>query len=350
MIDTLKGYIDLNKLNIQRHQIDRLIMTYESYRQLGFKDKSNTVFRIWIKHNRLFIEGSLCKYFHQDNLHTLTRQNSKQALNRLASELKLPIYDFIVTRIDFAENIKTFCRVETYVNAFEGIDKWKDTNYSLKQTTTGKLFEQSDKALCLYNKILEYSLKKSYKNRGKHPINNNSNAGILTPEIDFEQENWLRVELRLRRNAGKQLIGRPITFGEITSDEVYKKLVRKWFVTICNITFRETLIPSLEDIEGQKDFERILMLGGMQFFKGYANVLNTVRKFRPMNSAEKTRKQRLVKLIKSLRVNDFLDSHGKTLFVEVRRKATLLALFYLGKRKEPSFKVNPKVKNRINLN
>ncbi len=326
MIDTIKGYIDLQQLNIPRHQIDGLIMASEVNKQLGFKAKSNTVFRTWIKHNRLFIEGSLCKYFLNDNLHTLTRQDAEQALNKLASDLRLPIHDFIVTRIDCAENIKTLSRVETYIDAFEGIDKWKDTNYTLKNTTTGKLFEQSNKAFCLYNKILEYSFKQSCKNRGTIPINN-CYAGIVTQEFDFEQENWLRAELRLRKNVGKQLIGRPITLGEITSNEVYRKLVQKWFVTICNITFRETLIPSLDDIDGIKDFEKILMFGGIEFFKGYSKVLSTVRNFRPNSTAEKARKQRLVKLIQSLRVNDFLDSHGKHLFEEVRRKATLLALF-----------------------
>lgn len=350
MIDTIKGYIDLDKLNIPRHQIDRLIMTSEVNKQSGCEERSNTVFRTWTKHNKLFIEGSLCKYHFNDNLHTLTRQEAKHAINKLALELKLPIHDFIVTRIDFAENIKTRSRVETYVDAFEGIDKWKDTNYVLKQTTTGKLFEQSDKALCIYNKILEYSFKQKYKNRGKYHINNSSEKQVVIPKIDFEQENWLRVELRLKKNVGKQLMGRSITIGEITNKVVYNKLVRNWFVTICNITYRETLMPTLEDIEGLKDFQRILMQGGIQFFNGYANVLNTVRKFRPKDSSEKTRKQRLVKLIKTLRVNDQLYSHGKTLFFEVRRKATHLALFYLGKREEPSFKVNPKVKNRFNLN
>src|SRR5690625_4486715 len=50
------------------------------------------------------IIGSLAKYYLSDNMQTLRRQDTEQAIQKLSDDLYLPLQEADVSRIDFAHN------------------------------------------------------------------------------------------------------------------------------------------------------------------------------------------------------------------------------------------------------
>ena len=61
-------------------------------------------------------EGSLCKWFLGDNIQTLGRKETQQAIERLSDALHLPFEHADVTRIDIAQNFIVRYEPEVYYN------------------------------------------------------------------------------------------------------------------------------------------------------------------------------------------------------------------------------------------
>ena len=61
--------------------------------------------RVSISDSGVGVKGSLAKFYLNDNLQQLTRQDSQRAIELLSDTLQVPVSRAIVSRLDVAHNI-----------------------------------------------------------------------------------------------------------------------------------------------------------------------------------------------------------------------------------------------------
>lgn len=99
-------------------------------------------------------KGSLCKYYLGDNFQTLTRTDTKQAIEKLSDTLHLPMDKATVSRIDVAQNFILEHPVEVYYNHLGELPYYK------RSLLDGSLYYNNSKgSLVFYNKIKEQKAK-----------------------------------------------------------------------------------------------------------------------------------------------------------------------------------------------
>lgn len=343
MIDTIKAYAPIHLLHldekgsmvnkerlqayIEKLPSDKIVWGYPNTR---LESKERGVFRIWVdQYNNVMIQGSLCKFYFGNNIQTLNKYKVKKAIAMLEQALQLSLADFKVSRLDVSTNIPTYYEVSRYLTTFEGIERWRNEKCTIKEEITGRSFRQTQRSLLLYNKGREVRAKR----------NKNSNNFSVNKDRQNEEEllkamgnKVLRIEYRYLKNVGKQIWGEDLYFWQLGYKRVYAQLVRDWFRTLCNLNFREQIIPDLSDIKGVKDLIKALLIGGIDCFGGYTVVMKILEGYCPKDNAEKSKKSRLKKFLTELKHNDILDSLGGELLHEVKRKAIPIALKQLGKR------------------
>src|SRR5690625_930228 len=76
---------------------------HEKQDQIHYSGSLNNL-RVYVSERGVSIQGSLSKYHLSDNMQTLRRQDTEQAIQRLSDDLHLPIKEAQVSRVDFAHN------------------------------------------------------------------------------------------------------------------------------------------------------------------------------------------------------------------------------------------------------
>jgi hypothetical protein len=145
---------------------------------------------------RLYVEGSLCKFYKGNNIETLTRQETAGALAMLADHLHVPITDAIVTRLDVGINVETTHAPAEYfrllghskrylIRTYQDGDRAPDTPQTLYYYT-GQNHKRARRVLAFYDKIEETKYRKGY-----------------VPE-KYAEKNILRFELRHMKKLQEQ--------------------------------------------------------------------------------------------------------------------------------------------------
>lgn len=336
MIDTIKAYQELESLGITKEDLKQHVLSLSSEIVWGCPEKrlhERAKFRVWVSHGKAMIQGSLCKLYFGNNLETLNRANTAKAIERLEELLGIPLKEFTLSRLDFSENIPTRKPVSVYIQAFEGIDKWKTEKHAIGEDSTGKYFNQSTRQLLLYDKVREIhhrrgSKKKSFLIDEKEDWNVKRENEIMRSE----GRNFLRVEYRYVKNVSVQMKHKQVSPLDLTKKSIYFHLVREWFKILSKIQYREEVLPDLDNLKSVTDLEGALIKAGIIHVGGKDAVLKSIRKLSADTPALKSRKSRFAKRVKELSKNDLLDSFGKELFLEIRRKAVKIALMHLEKR------------------
>lgn len=343
MTDTIKAYLLLWELGLTEDQLREHIQNIHPSIQWGKWNTSNSPesnnrvkFRIWVSHNNVNIEGSLCKFHYGNNLQTLNRETTEIAINKLAEILQLPIDLFILSRLDIAENLSVLKDTSSYIDTICGIDKWSTGKYNMKSDATGIYFNQSRKTILLYDKR-RHENKKGGK-KGNPFLVNKTKSTEEKPFIRRFSElfgnNILRIEYRFIKAVGGQLLGKgkDLRLGDLSNEAVYNKMVRYWFRTICQFQYQDKVLPDLTMITDLHELEEAIYCGGIAFFGGAPKIIKSMRRFKSTNAALKSRKCRMIKRIRKLGQVNTHDSEGRELFLEVRRKAMKIALQHLGRR------------------
>lgn len=343
MIDTIKAYLPLWELGLTEDQLRGHIQNIHPSIQWGKWNTSDSPqsndsvrFRIWVSHRNVIIQGSLCKFHYSNNLQTLNRNTTEIAINRLAEILQLPIYLFVLTRLDIAENLSVLNDVSQYLNTICGIDKWSSDKYNIKSDATGVYFNQSRKTVVAYDKGREENTKRGKK--GNQFLVNKTKSIEEKPFIRRFSELFgnkiLRIEFRFTKAVGEQLLGKGnvLRLGDLSNEAVYNKMVRYWFRTICQFQYQDKVLPDLTMITDIHELEEAIYCGGITYFGGAPKIINTMRRFKSTNSALKSKKCRMIKRIRKLGQVNTLDSEGRELFLEVRSKAMNIALQHLGRK------------------
>ncbi|MBK7042031.1 MAG: hypothetical protein IPH46_16585 [Bacteroidetes bacterium] len=207
MYDTIGFYITLSKLKMTMQDILELlapiIYDFKKYpNKCYITTNSKFPFRISIQHNKLIISGSLCKFYHGDNLNTLSRKQVKHAIQKMAEITVLPINEFKISRLDVSDNIITSFDATEYIEIIESLGKWKEESFKQKAKFTGKYFKASEKEILFYVKWEEFIKKNRCKNRSKLLFDIIGQHYAIEEFMKCSQQ-ILRIEFRYLKNVSK---------------------------------------------------------------------------------------------------------------------------------------------------
>lgn len=184
------------------------------------------------------IFGSFPKYYLGNNLETLTRKTTKQAIEKLSDELSLKIENSVMYRVDVSQNFILQNRVKNYLNCLDELSRFK------KSTNEKSVYYHSSKIqLILYDKIAEMR-----KKRQEIPEEFKQYAGKI-----------LRYELRYLRNL-KQSFKKEILLKDLTEELFYIDLINKWKSFYFEITKKNKLKFNNMALKNVKQFQNQLML------------------------------------------------------------------------------------------
>jgi hypothetical protein len=162
--------------------------------------------KVSISNNRVKVyDSSLCKYLLGDNFKTLTRGDTKRAIEKISDTLHLPFHLANITRIDAANNlIMQFPEAVYYPYLGEA------QYYRRLPQPNGLYYNNQSRQLVFYGKEYEQKVK-------RQPI----------PEL-YRNRNVLRYEIRFKKQLRQQFKKPEITAGLLTDEAFYNGLVNRW--------------------------------------------------------------------------------------------------------------------------
>lgn len=225
----------------------------------------------------IVVEGSLPKYHFGNNLESMTRRATKEAIESISDALHLPIEQARVCRLDIAENFIMKRPVVDYLSTFLTARYYKRSDIADRGTVS---FNNGLRMLCFYDKARE--LKRELK----------KNKQVI-PD-DFKGKNILRYECRFIKRLGNQF-GKKIVTAENLYDEIfYSKPVKKWneeYFLIQKITKKRAL-----SMNGQKKYLESLAFYGLQNIGGADVALDLIKGAWQRGEIDKNKRGRLRKL------------------------------------------------------
>lgn len=199
------------------------------------------------------IKGSLAKYFLGNNVNTLTRLETKWAIERMQDDLKINLSDANVYRIDIASN---FIMKYPYKNYFDFLI---DAPYTHKGYINDSVyFSNKQRQIIFYGKLKEMKDK-----------------GISIPYEYKEFENtMLRYEVRMKRGLKKQL-GCEVKLSDLYDKTFYDFMVKKWKENYFSINKMQRILLDRKAYSTPKVYKDYLLLKLINE-KGIDNIMNDI--------------------------------------------------------------------------
>jgi hypothetical protein len=192
---------------------------------------------VYLSNERLNLSGSLAKYFLPDNFHTLTRSDSKRAIEQLSDEIHLPMNQSIVKRIDFSENFLMNHKPESYYKYLGDCQ-----HYNRLTQERSLYYSNALRTKLFYNKIAE----------AKH-------SRLAIPEV-WSDQNVLRYELRFLGRLPKQFNISEVKAEMLYDNKFYISLFDRWHSEYQSINKINSINFNLNNMNSPKDFMKQLQL------------------------------------------------------------------------------------------
>ena len=255
--------IDFNLKSEQAGNIDLLAqipLLLKHTSEHSFNDGANVSItgyidnlKVNVTENRVKIsESSLCKWFLGENFQTLTRGDTKRAIEKMSDLLKLPMQKADITRIDLAQNIIVKYETPVYFNHL-GILQY----YKRLPQDRGLYYDNDNRMLVFYDKVAEYKYKK-----------------LPVPQL-YENRNVLRYEMRFFRQLLKQFNLPELKAEMLYNENFYINIINRWHKEYKNINkirntnnINYTMIKTKEQLKKQALLLLIIEQGGeLEFYK-----------------------------------------------------------------------------------
>jgi hypothetical protein len=191
----------------------------------------------------IIIRGSLCKYYYGNNAETLTRETTKEAIDKLSNTLSFDVGLSDITRIDWSTNVSTTLPPSVYYPYLGHLDRYERNPFK------GSLYyKQNTKEIIFYDKVLEAKAK-----------------GMEISE-EFIGQHLFRYELRLLKNINKQL-NQFVKAKDLYKETTYQKVGSLWYNTYTDIEKRpnkKNIIKDMSKSLNAKDLDKALMIQSLQ--------------------------------------------------------------------------------------
>ncbi len=252
------------------------------------------------------IENSLCKWYLGENFQTLSRGDTKRAIEKMSDLIHLPMQKADVTRIDLAQNFIVKLETPVYYNHL-GLLQY----YSRLEQNRGLYYNNNNRKLIFYDKVAEY----------KH-------KNLPVPEM-YQNRNVLRYEMRFTRQLLKQFNTAHLRAEKLYDEQFYINIINRWYDEYKNINkirnqnnIDFTMIDTKEKLKLQGVLLLIHQQGGeIEFYKSISEA---------QKKGELTKKQAfdLRNLIKEAGKSKLLTSESDVI-TELDKKIKEAVKFYV---------------------
>ena len=254
--------------------------------------------KVSITANRVKIyDSSLCKYYLGENFKTLTRVDTKNAIEKISNHLHLPFSLAKIGRIDFSQNIIMKYPANLYYPYlgealyYNRLEQNNGLYYNLK---TGK------RQLLFYGKIHEQKEK-------RQPI----------PEL-YNGRNLLRFEARYKKDIVKQLNCPAVTGEMLYNENFYHGLVARWKQEYFSIQKIQSKIDIMKPTGSTKELIENLALYTLLDI-GQPKVLRKIKEWQ--ESGEISKKQAADHRHKLRQLSNFISrENSNEMITELDRK------------------------------
>jgi hypothetical protein len=248
-------------------------------------------------------DSSLCKYYLGDNFKTLSRGDTKRAIDQISDSLHLPFQSANITRIDFAKNLIMQFDEKVYY-PYLGEAQY----YSRLPQNNGLYYNNQLRQLVFYGKEYEQRLKKQ-----------------LIPEL-YKNQNVLRYEMRFRKQL-RQQFNRPEIIASLLYDEVfYSSLVTRWKDEYLGIQKINSKLINMKPTGSKKELAENLALYTILEI-GQPQILSKLKEWQETNQISKKQAYDLRTFIKELSKTP-IDEKGNDLINELNQKVKEAARFW----------------------
>lgn len=214
-------------------------------------------YSVQFTNNKITLFGSLCKFYHDNNLVSLTLDDLKLALKMLAADSGLPIYRGNIVRIDLGINLITDEPVSNYFEQLDETSRW-----IRNERKTEVNYTKGNQSLTFYDKKQELH---------KHDPS--------THHL-IKDKNVLRIESRSTKQLTQTFkYEKPIKVAMLLSTTFRNKLLTKFINDYESINKKKQLslmnATCVADIKNMTYYQGIEQLGGK---KNFMKIINDVRK------------------------------------------------------------------------
>lgn len=252
--------------------------------------------KVSISESRVKIsESSICKYYLGDNFKTLSRGDTKRAIEKISDNLQLPFNMANVSRIDFAQNLIMQHNEKIYY-PYLGEAQY----YSRLEQNNGLYYNNQKRQLLFYGKEYEQKLK-------RQPI----------PEL-YKNRNVLRFEMRFRKQLKEQFNRSELKAGILSDEEFYTGLLKRWKNEYLAIQKINSKLINMKPTGSKKEFIESLAIFTIKEL-GQPQILNRVKEWQETGQISKKQAYDIRSSIKELNRIP-IEGKGNDLIIELDRK------------------------------
>lgn len=246
---------------------------------------------------------SLCKYLLGDNFKTLTKGDTRRAIEKISNTLHLPFHLSNITRIDFAQNLIMQHPEEVYY-PYLGEAQY----YRRLPQPNGLYYNNQLRQLVFYGKEYEQKIK-------RQPI----------PEL-YKNRNVLRYEMRFKKQLRQQLKQPEINAGMLSNELFYSGLVTRWKNEYSAIQKINSKLINMKPTGSKKELSENLALYTILEL-GQPQILNRVKEWQISGDISKKQAYDLRTFIKQLTKTP-IEEKGNELINELNKKVKEAARCY----------------------
>ncbi len=198
--------------------------------------------------------GSLCKWHLGDNLRTLDRGMTREAIEHLSDILHLPMDEADITRLDFGTNLIMRRPVPVY------LEHLGELRYSRRtEASNGLYYWGNGKEINIYD-----------KNRER------ASAGEPIPEL-YAGRNVLRYEIRYTKRLSKQLNRPYVTAADLYDRAFFDEMLHRWRDTYRAIQKINDITPDFSMITRKSDLNRLGVLALVEKYGGQLKFIGHIK-------------------------------------------------------------------------
>lgn len=185
-----------------------------------------------IKGEQIRISGSLCKYYHGNNINNMSLIDTKNAIIELQETIGINLDNAKVTRLDFAGNLLMDYSINKYLSLLD-----YSPRYERLEQPNCIYFKNTLRTITIYDKLKE----------------------LRTKRIPFHKiwdtANILRAEVRFEKNL-KTKFKKEVTVKDLYCPFFFAKLVFEWRKELLNIKLKQSppIAPANMTAKQFKDF------------------------------------------------------------------------------------------------
>lgn len=256
-------------------------------------------------HNVRITAGSLCKWYLGDNLQTMGRRDTQQAIERLSDALHVPFQRANVTRLDVGTNIITRYPCDVYFHYLGTL-----SHYQRLEQMHGIYYQQDSKKAVFYDKLNELRTRREE-----------------APEL-YQGRNVLRYELRYTRHIPRAMNVEKLTASMLYDEEFYTSILKRWVSIYRDIHKINDVNFNFEAMKGKKELYDLGVCALVEKMGGEAAMMDKILEGRARGLYSPKQVHDLKEAVKSA-LGKRYDLAGKNdVISELNKKVTEAVAYY----------------------